>query len=284
MNTKALWVLLAFLLWGGGSTYWYVCKIKGFCQNVQAANWQENSAENPKDTIVKPAVEKDVLIFELGQTEPVVTDSEAWNNALNGWKSNIQEGKLLKVIVPYLSSEFGGDEGQAQERLSAMKTYLFRYMDTASVVLEIKQVEGNGEAGFVNAFKGYFMVVEKPAPESIKRIGQNKALIYFPSNSTRAELNDEILQYLDETAKILKENPGWKVKITGYTDNTGSPRANFRLGYKRARVIRNILVSKGVPSASVIVKSGGENNPVADNSTPEGRRMNRRVEVEILQQ
>lgn len=84
---------------------------------------------------------------------------------------------------------------------------------------------------------------------------------------------------LSEVADQLKANPDWKWEIEGYTDNVGDKDANQKLSEERATSVANWLADHGVDRNRLTVKGYGESNPVADNSTAEGRAQNRRVEL-----
>jgi OmpA-OmpF porin, OOP family len=73
-----------------------------------------------------------------------------------------------------------------------------------------------------------------------------------------------------------------QVKITGYTDNTGEAEYNSTLSQQRAEAVRDNLVSLGADASKFEVSGAGEINPIADNTTQEGRAKNRRVEVAVL--
>jgi OOP family OmpA-OmpF porin len=69
--------------------------------------------------------------------------------------------------------------------------------------------------------------------------------------------------------------------VEGHTDSTGKPEYNQRLSERRADTVRDLLIQYGVPASRLSIKGYGMSNPVADNSTPEGRQANRRVQLEI---
>ena len=97
-------------------------------------------------------------------------------------------------------------------------------------------------------------------------------------------LSDEAKAALDAFAeKVVKKNVGAYVEIQGYTDNIGSESYNLSLGYKRAeKVMRYLATEKGFPLHRMNVTSYGEYNPIADNSTREGRSQNRRVALILM--
>ena len=87
---------------------------------------------------------------------------------------------------------------------------------------------------------------------------------------------------LNETAKILKENPGIRVELAGFTDGTGTEVYNKGLSDRRSKAVFDYLVSKGIAAWRMRAVGYGESNPVASNKTEEGRTKNPRVELRIL--
>jgi outer membrane protein OmpA-like peptidoglycan-associated protein len=69
------------------------------------------------------------------------------------------------------------------------------------------------------------------------------------------------------------------VNVDGYTDNVGNADANVRLSQARANAIASDLERRGISSGIITAKGFGEDSPIANNATPEGRAMNRRVSV-----
>lgn len=82
-------------------------------------------------------------------------------------------------------------------------------------------------------------------------------------------------------ASALSRVPEGRFLIEGHTDSTGSSDLNRRLSLARAQAVRDLLVANGVDAARIDVDGRGEQDPIADNSTPEGRANNRRVDVVI---
>lgn len=93
------------------------------------------------------------------------------------------------------------------------------------------------------------------------------------------DLKPELLPVLDSVARALAQHPELRAKAVGHTDSTGSMQTNQTLSVNRANAVTNYLASRGIPTSRLMSEGRGPNNPVADNSTPEGRAMNRRVEL-----
>ena len=87
---------------------------------------------------------------------------------------------------------------------------------------------------------------------------------------------------LNETAKILKEDPEVRLELAGYTDGTGTEVYNKGLSDRRSKAVFDYLASKGIAASRMRAVGYGESNPVASNKTEEGRAKNRRVELRIL--
>lgn len=83
----------------------------------------------------------------------------------------------------------------------------------------------------------------------------------------------------------IKAKPGWLIMVSGYTDNTGNPEQNQKLSLKRAESVRDWMIQTSDISPTCFAVQGyGQNNPVADNNTTDGRARNRRVEIRLIPQ
>jgi len=98
----------------------------------------------------------------------------------------------------------------------------------------------------------------------------------------KATLSPEAFRNVDKLADFLKKHPNRSVLIEGHTDSVGSDEYNLDLSEKRADAVRNALVAKGVGEERITPKGYGKKYPVASNNTSDGRQLNRRVEVVVL--
>ena len=115
-----------------------------------------------------------------------------------------------------------------------------------------------------------------PAPKPGTKLGELGAS-YFDFN--KAEVKPAGAEILDGIVKTLKDNPGVKVEINGYTDSIGSDAYNVKLSERRADAVGRYLEKQGIESSRISVHGYGKANPVADNKTAEGRAKNRRAEL-----
>ena len=112
------------------------------------------------------------------------------------------------------------------------------------------------------------------------RVTFDSGILFATNSSTLSEASRSALRKLAES---LNQNPDTDIKIVGHTDNTGNVDYNQTLSEKRAKSVYNyLMVDQGVSSKRMEYEGKGIHQPVADNSTVEGRALNRRVEILIL--
>jgi outer membrane protein OmpA-like peptidoglycan-associated protein len=121
----------------------------------------------------------------------------------------------------------------------------------------------------------------------VSQTADNQLKLDVPSdvsfNVGRADIQPNLRPILDRFATTLRDNPGTKVTIIGHTDSSGSDAINNPLSVNRAASVRDYLVARGVAANRIAIDGRGSREPVADNSTAEGRAKNRRVEIYVAQ-
>ena len=101
-------------------------------------------------------------------------------------------------------------------------------------------------------------------------------------NSDSADINSGFYPVLNSVAKVLNKYSNSTVMVMGYTDSTGTVAYNQSLSQQRAQSVASYLMGQGVKSSRFEVMGMGISNPIASNSTAEGRAQNRRVEIKII--
>src|ERR1051325_465270 len=119
--------------------------------------------------------------------------------------------------------------------------------------------------------------VTRPAENEIAVQLTNDILFDFNSSALRSESRET----LRELANNFRQYPDEEVSVEGHTDNVGSDEYNQRLSEQRAFSVRDYLVDQGMPTERVSAVGFGKTQPKATNDTPEGRQVNRRVEIHI---
>jgi outer membrane protein OmpA-like peptidoglycan-associated protein len=117
---------------------------------------------------------------------------------------------------------------------------------------------------------------------SVTRVGDQLILnmpgnVTFASNSS--DISSSFYDVLDSVALVLNEFDQTYVDVVGHTDSTGSMELNQRLSRERAASVARYLQSQKVQSARIVTRGVGPTQPIATNDTPEGRALNRRVEI-----
>lgn len=125
----------------------------------------------------------------------------------------------------------------------------------------------------------------RPKRIVLKRLtkGSNIVLnnVFFDLN--KSSLRPASINELEKLYMILKQNPSMKIELSGHTDNQGSAAYNNKLSYGRAKAVVGYLIAKGINSNRLIARGYGFTKPVASNDTEEGRQLNRRTELKILE-
>jgi outer membrane protein OmpA-like peptidoglycan-associated protein len=104
--------------------------------------------------------------------------------------------------------------------------------------------------------------------------------VFFETGSAALLKNSRI--ELDKLRDFLLQNPGIKIQINGHTDNQGSDEDNLLLSENRAGAVFDYLVQSGIMKERLKYKGFGEQLPIADNATAEGRQQNRRTDFVII--
>ena len=128
--------------------------------------------------------------------------------------------------------------------------------------------------------------IQEAKVESVTDVNNLQALkvtfdngILFATN--KSELSPSARTALTKFATSLKNSPDTDITIYGHTDNTGSRAVNEKLSKERADAVANFLVGNSINRSRITTEGLAYDQPVADNSTAEGRAQNRRVEVYI---
>jgi outer membrane protein OmpA-like peptidoglycan-associated protein len=105
-------------------------------------------------------------------------------------------------------------------------------------------------------------------------------VMLFNSGAGSCELTPAHRDYFASIIKFLENKAGSKIVVTGYSDDSGPEPMNNTLSTRRAEFVKKQLLGAGIAAERIVAMGKGESDPVADNSTPEGRSKNRRVEIQ----
>ncbi|MBN1181202.1 MAG: OmpA family protein [Bacteroidales bacterium] len=125
-------------------------------------------------------------------------------------------------------------------------------------------------------------VIEKNFLLESVEVGAKVVLKNIFFETGKSTLKSESYYELNNIIRFLQENPSLRLEISGHTDNVGSAKTNQKLSEARAKAVVDYLVANGIPASNLTYAGYGFDQPVAPNTTAEGRALNRRVEFKIL--
>lgn len=142
------------------------------------------------------------------------------------------------------------------------------------------QVHNDGWSYSLNFIQIAAMVQEVTANEMLEALNKDGFIaLYINFDTGKSDLKPEGQGTIDQIAALLKDNADLKVSIEGHTDNVGQPAANKTLSEQRAKSVMAAVIKGGADAGRVSAVGWGQEKPIADNRSEEGRAKNRRVEI-----
>jgi len=127
------------------------------------------------------------------------------------------------------------------------------------------------------------MKQEITANEMFEKINSGLPItLYINFETGKSAIKSDSENIVEELYQMMNENPDLKILVEGHTDNVGNKSSNQSLSEKRAASLKTALVTKGISSSKIETVGFGQNQPLADNSTDEGRAKNRRIEIKKI--
>jgi outer membrane protein OmpA-like peptidoglycan-associated protein len=103
--------------------------------------------------------------------------------------------------------------------------------------------------------------------------------LYINFDTGKSTIKPESKPIIEQIVQMLKSNPDLKLSVEGHTDNVGNPKSNKTLSDDRAKAVVSAIVAQGIDAKRLSTAGYGQDKPIADNKTEEGRAKNRRVEL-----
>lgn len=207
----------------------------------------------------------------LGNSNPAATLAADVNKKYDEIKSErdalIASNNELKGQIAQINNDLKDDDGDG------VPNKFDKCPNTPSGV----QVDG---AGCPITVKNETKVIEKIVVTEEDRKVVDEAIKNLEFETGKSTIRSTSYSSLDRVAAILIEK-NFSLKLAGHTDNTGSLQTNLRLSKERAEAVKAYLVSKGANPSRIEATGYGPNQPIASNSTAEGRQQNRRVEFTL---
>jgi outer membrane protein OmpA-like peptidoglycan-associated protein len=154
---------------------------------------------------------------------------------------------------------------------------------TGALIGGVVGAAGGGAVG--NYMDRQAAEMKRNLPEAAVAREGDKLYVALPSgilfDVDKTEIKPAARKSIAKAAEVLVKYPDTYITVEGHTDSTGTTEYNQKLSERRADAVRDMLMRDGVPASRIGINGYGESDPVADNSTPEGRQSNRRVQLEI---
>jgi outer membrane protein OmpA-like peptidoglycan-associated protein len=235
------------------------------CGHMEATPALKQAQANYNAAAQGPAAQ-----YNPAQLADAKTALDQANASLESGDRNLVDDKAALASSKIALAESGGRTAQA----AAQRDSTLKDIELA----QERQARAAAEAQLADSRKQieHYARVQETARGTVITLGGG---VLFASG--KAELLPEAQDRLSQVANFLKGSQR-PVLIEGYTDSHGSATKNHALSEKRAQAVSDFLTSQGVPADRVQAVGKGEASPVASNSTPSGRAMNRRVEI-VLQ-
>lgn len=214
------------------------------------------------------------LILDLGTRPTYSTDDERWDG-------NVYAG--LNLVFGAADVKDAADNARDQARDQAEEKVEEAQQAVASAAAGVLDSDGDGVADSADKCPdttagakvdetGCHVLLEHSVNETLN--------VQFETGGSRVK--EESIADIERIAKVMVEYPETSLTIEGHTDSQGSAEFNRRLSQQRADAVKAVLVDRfDIDAARIEAIGKGEDEPVADNGTAEGRAKNRRVETEI---
>lgn len=253
----------------------------GLAQKIKPVPPQANPTDSDQlisSSDLSSETDEGCVLFKWGKSDPIL--KPCFESLRDSIGKSLKQGKSLELISDFYEQEnmvmASGDLGLVR----AMKIKDLFSKNINPELIRIRSLPRSDSTGKRNRllytlhFRQVFM------NDQVKEL-DTRTLIYFRYASNQQHNDSLVNQYIDDLASRLK-NTGDIINLTGHTDDDASAEHNVVLGLKRAQIIKDLLVKRGIKSSRIKIKSKGESEPIAPNDTEENRKQNRRVELTIV--
>jgi outer membrane protein OmpA-like peptidoglycan-associated protein len=232
-------------------------RMKGFYISSCEASFDAVEFYVGEDKVQTLEGQKTVINYNLAEGAATPSELQILRNYANAVKSS--GGTIVYESDIYISLKIVKGGGQVWVAVSAANSGTAYSL----TILELGDMTQDVTAGDMLA--------------ALNKDGRIALAIHFDTG--KATIKPESQKVVGEIAALLKANPGLQVSIEGHTDDTGTTQGNKTLSEARAKAVVGAVAGQGVEAPRMSAVGWGQDKPVADNATEEGRAKNRRVEV-----
>ncbi|WP_153393735.1 OmpA family protein [Chryseobacterium vaccae] len=194
----------------------------------------------------------------------------------------IFDGKVPQQELDRIKEDakYFGEEGSIDYWNEPVKVYVIRRTNGDDIYI---QLYGNTATGAIQILQKapFEQTISILKSDDIKKAldATGKAVLHINFDTDKATLKPDGKTAVDEITKVLKTDSNLKLAVNGYTDNSGNDAHNIQLSKDRATAVLNAITTSGIDKARLSAEGFGSKNPIADNSSEEGKAQNRRVEL-----
>lgn len=221
------------------------------------------------------------LLFNWNSGDAII--GEGFDKLRSDILSQGGEGEAIEITGYYFADEENNSEydNLGIARAIALEKLLIEKKPDLIVIpkSEIADMIKGADSNTFESISYNWISKEESTEERVEVNDLGEAKILFPFNSSDKLDNQAVDNYLNNLADQLKADKDLKAYIVGHTDSVGEPGTNRRLSERRAKKIRDILKSKGVPNRQIVPSGRGEADPIAPNTSKASKQLNRRVEI-----
>ncbi len=302
-------VLVLFLAWLYGGSWYWVCVVRSGCRNNKFENAVIAQQYLSGDRLAifykdRPIITaEDQFDFQTSDIETTITPS--LDKALDSLANflYISPYTQLVIIGKFSRSEEINNSsfstlGLARSNFIVEELYK-RGIDPNRLIKSYHEVEADSSLKENGTLKAgiKFHLFDVPPPRAPSILDDNQAqaeisdindpllttppLIYFEPNSTYLPISDSLRTFINKTITFLRRHNDRDLMIIGHSDDQGDPEYNATLGLDRARAVKDYFVEFGLNEDQIMILSRGETEPLSANDTESNRALNRRVELSI---
>ena len=258
----------------------------------ERAGMENTSFEGGDLTLVPPSISLAPVVFNWDDDNPIV--GKGLSSYLSELLANYNGEDSLEITGYYYSDEQAptGFANMGLARAQKLKDLLLNQISSGEVSLpnfnpdlvklSSKLLDYSDNARIYPFSGSPIFDFAALSPQSTLPDIEGKAIVYFPYNSTTRIPDGQFDTYVGNLVEVLLKSNA-SLSIVGHTDNRGGEAYNENLGLNRARIIKQMLVERGVDADRISISSKGYTEPASDNDTDKGRQLNRRAELFIKQ-
>lgn len=229
----------------------------------------------------KIRIKKGRPINEIGYESKIINDIGNWHKFC---LEHVGTGIEKYLYIGSFSNEFGKIKSlkpPSKYKSYSTYNYAYYYIDDVSLV-ELKDGETCACQESDNAQLQAADTVKKPLTSNYDNALEKPIALqnlYFETNKTTLQASS--YEELNKLVTYLKLHPAYKIDLSGHTDNIGKERDNQQLSEGRAKAVADYLMQEGIEQNRISYKGYGSSRPVTDNTSEDGRKKNRRVEIKL---